>query len=174
MNTTFHGTYIFAGASATTQPFTAGAGGVINPYAGSTSQMAVDVGDGRSITVAFDGDAIAKGSASAHVFDVLDALITAVSGGNDAAISTGITELKAAFTRASTAQSLIGNDMQQIDSQKLRLQQMKLSGTERISKLEDANLAEAITNMSNADAAYRAALGAVSTATRVSLLDYLK
>jgi flagellin-like hook-associated protein FlgL len=35
-------------------------------------------------------------------------------------------------------------------------------------------MAEAFTQMSNADAAYRASLAAVSTAARVSLLDYLK
>jgi flagellin-like hook-associated protein FlgL len=51
---------------------------------------------------------------------------------------------------------------------------MKLSSTERLAKLESANMAEAITNMAHADAAYQAALGAVSSATRVSLLDYLK
>jgi flagellin-like hook-associated protein FlgL len=64
--------------------------------------------------------------------------------------------------------------MHEIDTQKLRLQQMRLSGTERLSKLEEANMAEAITNMTNAEAAYQAALGAVSTATRASLLDYLR
>ena len=43
-----------------------------------------------------------------------------------------------------------------------------------MSKLEDVNMAEAITEMTHADAAYRAALGAVGTVSRVSLLDYLK
>ena len=35
------------------------------------------------------------------------------------------------------------------------------------------SLAEAISGMNRADTAYKAALGAVSSATRVSLLDYL-
>lgn len=174
MNTSFHGTYVFSGSSATTQPFTAGGGGVINPYGGSTNEMEVDVGDGRSVKVAFNGNTIAQGGAATHIFDVMDALITAVAAGNDAGITTGMSELKAAFTRASTAQSLIGNDLQEIDSQKLRLQQMKLSGTDRLAKLEAADMSEAITNMSRADTAYQAALGAVSAVTRVSLMDYLK
>ena len=37
-----------------------------------------------------------------------------------------------------------------------------------------ANMADAITRMNEADTAYRAALGAVSSAERVSLLDYLR
>ena len=55
----------------------------------------------------------------------------------------------------------------------MRLQDTKLASTERLSRLEDADMAEAIAGMTRADAAYRAALGAVGTAARVSLLDYL-
>ena len=115
------------------------------------------------MTLAFNGNAIAQGSDPQHVFDAFDDLITA-----------GIAALRRTFDRATTAQSRLGNDLNEIDSQKLRLQQMKLSSNERLSKLESANMAEAITNMAHADAAYQAALGAVSSATRASLLDYLK
>jgi flagellar hook-associated protein 3 FlgL len=174
LNTTFHGSFLFSGASATTKPFQVGGGGAINPYAGALSENQVDIGDGRSVKVTFNGNDVAQGAAAQHVFDTFDDLITAVSGGNDAAISTGIQELKAAFDRTSRFQGAVGSDMQEVDAQKLRLQQMKLSTDERLSKLEAANIAEAISNMSQADTAYQAALGAVSTATRVSLLDYLK
>jgi flagellin-like hook-associated protein FlgL len=40
--------------------------------------------------------------------------------------------------------------------------------------VEDANVAEAIARLTSADNAYRAALGAVSSAERQSLLDYLR
>jgi flagellar hook-associated protein 3 FlgL len=173
-NTSFQGTFVFAGANSTTQPFTTTAGGVVNPYTGSTTELDVEIGDARTVTMAFDGNVIAQGSDGQHVFDALDALITAVTAGNEAGITNGINAMERAFNRATTAQSRLGNDMNEIDSQKLRLQQMKLSSNERLSKLEAANMAEAITNMAHADAAYQAALGAVSTATRVSLLDYLK
>jgi flagellar hook-associated protein 3 FlgL len=173
-NTSFQGTFVFAGASSTTQPFATAPDGTVDPYAGSATELAVEIGEGRTVTMAFDGNVIAQGSDGQHLFDALDALVTAVSTADEAGISTGIAAMERAFNRATTAQSRLGNDMNEIDSQKLRLQQMKLSGNERLSKLEAANMAEAITNMANAEAAYQAALGAVSTATRVSLLDYLK
>jgi len=43
----------------------------------------------------------------------------------------------------------------------------------RIAKLEDANLATAITGMNQADASYRAALGATGKIPQLSLMDYL-
>jgi flagellar hook-associated protein 3 FlgL len=173
-NTSFQGTHVFAGANSTTQPYTMAPDGSVNPYAGSTTELDVEIGDGRTVTMAFDGSAIVQGGDAEHLFDALDDLITAVEGGDEAGITTGIAAMERAFNRATTAQSRLGNDMNEIDSQKLRLQQMKLSSNERLAKLESANMAEAITNMAHADAAYQAALGAVSSATRVSLLDYLK
>jgi flagellar hook-associated protein 3 FlgL len=174
LNTKFQGTYVFGGANSQTQPYTTGGGGVVGAYAGSTTELSADIGDGRSVTMAFNGNAIAQGTEPQHLFDELDDLITAVTTGNEPAVTAGIAALQRAFTRATGLQSTLGNDMHEIDTQKLRLQQMKQSGIERLSKLEEANMAEAITNMSHADAAYKAALGAAATATRVSLLDYLK
>lgn len=173
-NTTFQGTYVFSGASSTTQPYTVGGGGAVNPYAGSTTELDVEIGDSRTVTLAFNGDTIARGTDTDPVFDAMDDLITALTAADETGIATGISALERAFNRATTAQSRLGSDLNEIDSQKLRLQQMKLSSNERLSKLEAANMAEAITNMAHADAAYQAALGAVSSATRVSLLDYLK
>jgi len=173
-NTSFQGTYVFAGANSTTPPYTEGGGGAVNPYAGSTTELEVEIGDGRVVTMAFDGNTIAQGGDAEHLFDAMDDLMAAVTAGDEAGVTTGMTALERAFTRASGAQSRLGNDMNEIDSHKLRLQQMKLSSNERLSKLESTNMAEAITNMANAQTAYQAALGAVSSATRVSLLDYLK
>ncbi len=82
-------------------------------------------------------------------------------------------EFQGAFDRATAAESRVGSDMNAIDGEKSRLEEMRLAAMTRVSKLEDANLAEAISGMNRADTAYKAALGAVSTATRVSLLDYL-
>ena len=113
-------------------------------------------------------------SVSGAMIDSMDDLITAVVAGDETNITANVQAIERAFQRATSAQSILGNDMHEIDTQKLRLQQMRLSGNERLSKLEEANMAEAITNMTNAEAAYQAALGAVSTATRASLLDYLK
>jgi flagellar hook-associated protein 3 FlgL len=174
MNTKYLGSYIFGGSEVTTRPYSVPSGGTFATYAGDNNPVQVDVGNDRAVTTAFDGEAITRGSDAQDLFETLDQLITAVGAGDTDAITTANAALQRAFDRATAAQSRIGNDMQVLDEQRLRLQQMKLSGTERLSKVEDLNMAEAITDMTQADAAYRASLGAVGAVSRVSLLDYLK
>jgi flagellar hook-associated protein 3 FlgL len=174
LNTSFNGVYLFAGAASTTRPYVVPGGGTVHAYNGSNDEVQLDIGDGRAATIAFDGEAITRGGDAQDVFDTIDALITAVEAGDDAAIGVGLAGLARAFDRAIAAQSRVGTDMQVVDTQKARLEEMRLSGTTRLSSLEDANMAEAITRMNQAELTYRAALGAISTVARVSLLDYLK
>ena len=76
--------------------------------------------------------------------------------------------------RVATAQGRVGADLRTIDEQKARLSEMRRASVKRLSALEDTNMAAAITGMAQADAAYKAALGAVSSVTRMSLMDYLR
>jgi flagellar hook-associated protein 3 FlgL len=172
-NSSFNAAYIFAGTRSTTKPYVQAADGTVSAYAGSATEVQVDIGQSRSVTVAFNGDAIARGSDADDVFTVMDNLITAVRAGDSTGIADGVAALGNAFTRATTAQSSVGVDEQAITATQAQLQQMNLSATARLSSLEDANLAEVIPAMNQADAAYRAALGAVGAASKVSLLDYL-
>lgn len=172
MNTTFHGNYVFAGAKATTKPYTE-SGGVVSAYAGSTTEVQVDIAQERSITVAFNGESFVKGSATTDLFGELNNLITAVRAGDSAGMQTALTNLGDAFSRATSAQTRVGVAMNSIQAEQLNIEATKLAGTARLSKIEDANMAEAISGMTRADAAYRAALGAAATSAKVSLLDYL-
>lgn len=79
-----------------------------------------------------------------------------------------------AFARTQRAIGALGADEQSIDEATFRLASMKRAAETRRASLEDADLVEAATRMSQADTAYRAALAAVSTAERQSLLDYLR
>jgi flagellar hook-associated protein 3 FlgL len=173
-NASFQGAYVFGGASATTPPFVKDGAGTVQPYAGSTTEVRVDVDRNRAVTTAINGDAIAKGSSTDDVFAVLDDLIVAARSGDNAALGAGSARLEEALRRVTTAQSRVGADMGIIDDQKLRLGQMKIAAMARLDKVEAANMAEAITGMKQAETAYEAALGAVGAVTRVSLMDYLK
>jgi flagellar hook-associated protein 3 FlgL len=100
--------------------------------------------------------------------------VVAVKTGDNAAIGTGIDALTRAFDRAVRAQSRVGTNEQSIGDGQEQLVSLRLASVTRLSKDQDANLAEAITKMSQAQIAYQAALGAVGKANQNSLLDYLR
>ncbi len=72
-------------------------------------------------------------------------------------------------------QAQVGAGEKALEDQKGRLTERDASARQaRLSKFEDANMAEAISAMNRAETGYRAALGAAATIRRVSLLDYLQ
>jgi flagellar hook-associated protein 3 FlgL len=174
MNTSFNGTFVFSGSASTVAPYSRVGSGPVSAYAGSTSEMIVDIDRQRAVKIAFNGELLTQGSDTQDIFAEFDALIAAVRAGDDAAIDAGMTALERMFDRVSTAQGRVGADLRTLDEQKVRLSELRRASAKRLSSLEDTNMAEAITGMAQADAAYRAALGAVSSVTRMSLMDYLR
>jgi flagellar hook-associated protein 3 FlgL len=172
MNTTAQGVYVFGGSEALNQPYT-NTGGVW-VYSGDSSGVTVDTSPNRQVALSLDGQAIAKGSDATDVFAVLDSLATAVAAGNDAAVTTGIDALGRAFTRVLKAQTQVGTDESSLADGQAQLASLRLAATQRLSGHQDVNMAQAITQMSRAQTAYQAALSAVGTASKSSLLDYMR
>jgi flagellar hook-associated protein 3 FlgL len=172
LNTTFNGTYLFSG-SRVDQAAYAQIGGAWT-YQGDGAPVRVEVDRGRQIAVSFDGQAIVQGADATDVFTELEALITAIENGDNDAIGAGMQAVQRAFDRAQISLGRLGVDERSLDDAYARLSGLKIAAETRRSKLEDANLAEAATRLQQADTSYRAALAAVSTAERLSLLDYLR
>lgn len=171
LNTSFRGVYVFGGGEATTAPYARIAGSWT--YQGDNAPVSVDVGPGQPVDVSLDGEAIAQGSEASNILNDLEALIVAVRAGDQAGMTTGTTAIDRAFLRATRAQSGVGVDQQSLAEREGQITATRLAVLARVSKDEDADLAYAIAEMNRADTAYRAALGAVGTASRTSLLDYL-
>ena len=172
INMSFRGTHLFSGGEVQTEAYALVAGAWT--YQGDNTPVTVDVGQNRSVSTALDGHEIFQGSDSTDVLTTLDALITAAQTGDQTALSDGMDALSRAFERAVRAQSRVGADEQGIEAELERLTAFKLAAATNVSKDEDANLAQAVSELTQADAAYRAALGAMGTTTKVSLLDYLR
>jgi flagellar hook-associated protein 3 FlgL len=172
LNTSFNGIYLFSGTQ-TNLPAYNVAGGVWT-YQGNAQTTQVEIDKGRFVSVTFDGQAIALGTDLQDVFAELDALVSAVSTGNDAAIGTGLAAMDRAHDRALRAQAQLGTDQRGTDEARLRLDVFRRAGDARRAALEDANMAEAITRMTQAQTAYQAALSAIGQADKRTLMDYLR
>ncbi|MGE3840670.1 MAG: flagellar hook-associated protein FlgL [Vicinamibacterales bacterium] len=168
-NVQYRGQYLFSGTASLTAPFAKDGAGVVQPYAGNDSVQRLDIDRNRTVPVTLDGGAVAG-----NLFDALDSLATAIESGDGAQMDAGIADLNAAFRRATTAQSSVGATLSDLDANRIRLDSERRASLERRSSLEDTNLAEAASRMQAADTAYRAALAAVSTNARLSLMDYLR
>lgn len=172
VNTSYRGMYLFSGGQSLTPPYAPGP--PISGYQGDSRVQSVDVARNRPVQVSFDGQAILQGSAPTDVFQTLEALATAVQAGNMAGIDQGIVDVGAAFDRVTNAQTQIGIELARMPEDRARLVAQKQAADARRSSVEDVNLAEAIAGATQADAAHRAALGALATLGRQSLMDYLK
>lgn len=173
INTKFQGAYLFSGSNVTMAPYATTASG-ISAYQGDTDATKIDVGSGRAVASTFDASQIFQGSDPEHVLDTLTSLAAAISAGNDAAVASGVDALSRAFDRATSAQARVGNDMRSLDDSRAELSAAHSAAVVRLSSIEDTNLAEAASKLSQAETAYRAALATIATIGRVSLMDYLK
>ncbi|HWI16436.1 MAG TPA: flagellin [Vicinamibacterales bacterium] len=172
LNTMFQGTALFSGAESQTPAYAMVAGAWT--YQGDQTTVSVEVSDGRSVTIGLDGESIAKGADASDLFTEFDALIAAVQSGDDAGMGAGMDAIDRAFQRTIRAHSLVGADQKSVDDEQARVSDLRIASLRRVSKSEDVNLAQAITEMSEAQTAFEAALQAVGSASRVSLLDYLR
>jgi flagellar hook-associated protein 3 FlgL len=172
VNTNYRGMYLFSGGQSLTPPYASGV--TVSPYQGDGAVQSVEVARGRAVQITFDASAVMQGSAPADVFQTLEALATAVETGNMAGIDQGLVDIRGAFDRVSNAQTQIGLELNRLPEDRARLDGQQRAADARRSKDEDANLALAISGMTQADAAHRAALGSLATVGRLSLMDYLK
>jgi flagellar hook-associated protein 3 FlgL len=168
-NGQYRGTFLFSGTATLTAPFSKNNAGVVQPYAGTSDVQQLDIDRNRSVEVTVDGGAVAG-----NLFQAFDTIATAIETGNMTQIDAGMTDLNAAFDRLTTAQSRVGLALGDLDAHRLRLNTARNAADSRRSSLEDANLAESISRMQQADTAYRAALSAFSQTGRLSLMDYIR
>jgi flagellar hook-associated protein 3 FlgL len=172
INTTFNGNYLFSGSKVTTTPYVQTAG--VWTYQGDATAVTLAVDRSRSVTLATSGQAILQGSDSTDVLSVLDSLAAAAASGDAAGLTTGMDALNRAFRRANDAQGRVGNEQQSVTEGQTQLATLRLASIAQLSKDQDANVVEAIARMNQAQITYQAALGAVASASKVSLLDYIK
>jgi flagellar hook-associated protein 3 FlgL len=145
-------------------------------YLGNAAIVVRDVGPGTTVTANMTGEQIfgAQTGLSGDLFAVLDRLATAVASGDSAAIAIEHTNLDAATTRVGSAAAEIGTRAARLDGIRSRSAADELGLRDRLSGLEDIDLAEAILATQTHENAYTAALQAAARVIPPSLVDYLR
>jgi flagellar hook-associated protein 3 FlgL len=172
VNTRFQGTYLFGGSNVTVAPYAVSGPGFTG-YQGDSAPTRLEIETGRTVASTFDGGSIFQGTDPAHVLDVLTTLAADVVAGNSSGIAAGVDALQRAFDRATTAQAEVGNDLKLIDDSRVRRSAEQTGVVARLATLEDVDLAEAMSKLTQSETAYRSALTSISTVGKLTLMDYL-
>lgn len=167
-NSTLGGQRLFAGFRTNTNPFTL-AGSTVT-YSGDTGQMVREVDTGTTIQINVNGNSTFS-AAFAAVISVRDHLYA-----NDGASigSADLPALDSALSSVLNTRAEVGARINRLDSAKTRQELLQVRLTDLLGKAEDTDFAQAITEFTNAENVYKAALAAGSRAIQPSLLDYLR
>jgi flagellar hook-associated protein 3 FlgL len=170
-NTSYHGTYIFAGTASTTTPFTVNGSTVT--YNGNSGLNTVTIADGRTMQSNLPGDQIFQKSGS-DVMGSLEQLLTAIQSGDTTAIGQATTDVGTALRYVSTQRAFYGNGLNELTGDQNTLNQQTLNLKTQDNTLVGVDMAKAATDLSQSQVAYQSTLAAASKILQQTLLDYIK
>jgi flagellar hook-associated protein 3 FlgL len=172
-NTSSQGSYLFAGSAVSKAPFTADStaeSGYI--YNGNDTVNRVQVGQSLSVSANMPGDQIF--TAGANVLGSLSSLVTALNSGDTTQIAVASTAISSSLNYVDQQRASLDNTLSQLSAQESSLGQESISLSDQQSSLTGIDLAEAATNLTEAETEHSAVLAATAKISSATLLDYLK
>lgn len=162
-NTEVNGQYVFAGWKTDTVPFDED-----GTYHGDNHAFVVKIGNDTTVEVGSDGQAV-----FGALFTTVSDLKGALEGNDVGGISAAMTNLDNDFDRITTKISDIGSKMLRMETKEKIFQDYTINSTERLSEIEDADMAAAIIELQSRQLVYQAALASSAMVMKLSLVDFL-
>ncbi|SNX53128.1 flagellar hook-associated protein FlgL [Thermoanaerobacterium sp. RBIITD] len=171
-NTQYNGRYIFAGFKTDTQPFNE----TSNTYSGDNGTIKFEVGaGGNKMQINVTGDKVFDvSSGTSQLLNMMDNLKNALNSGDHQAVSNTIADIDKELENVLSIRADAGAKSNRLDLTKNRLQSDNYNFTTLLSKNEDADMAQVITNLKMDENVYRASLAAGARIIEPSLIDFLK
>ncbi|MCL4533655.1 MAG: flagellar hook-associated protein FlgL [Bacteroidetes bacterium] len=168
-NSTYAGQYVFAGFKVTTAPFAMATDGASVTYSGDSGKISRKIDTNAAVTINIPGN-----DGFGQVFSALVALRDALKGGNSATVSATIADLDGAIDSVLSSRTELGARTNRVSNQSERLQNLKVNIAQLLSKKQDVDMTETITQFAVQQSVYQAALAAGAKAIQPSLLDQLR
>lgn len=160
-NTTYQGTYIFAGTAVNTQPFVQNATTGAVTYAGNNNSASVELSNGNSVSTNLPGAQIFQ-NGGGSAFQSLQDLNSALLSGDTTSIGAAVVEVQSALTQVSAQQVFYGNGLNQINATDNFLNQDKLNLSSQENTLVGVDPATAASNFSQSQTAQQSLLDATA------------
>lgn len=172
-NSSLGGRFIFGGTATTTQPFDPATESAAVPV--NTGLINREVAQGSVVSINITADRLQKPpGATPDVFTVLDQLSTALSTDDFAGITGALDDLR---VHQESINALRGEGAAKINRLELtasRFEAQEIATSDQLSRIEDADMAEAITDLSMRESVYRSALAVGARVIQPSLVDFLR
>jgi flagellar hook-associated protein 3 FlgL len=162
-NTEVNGQYVFAGWKTDTVPF-----GQDGTYHGDNHAFTIKIGNDTTIEIGADGEAIFQ-----DLFTTLSDLKDALEGNDVEGIRAAMTNLDIDLDRITTKISDIGSKVLRMETNEQIFQEVNISNTQRLSEIEEADMAAAIIDLESREVVYKAALASSARIMQLSLVDFL-
>ena len=162
-NTETSGRYIFAGSKTDTTPFDQG-----GTYNGDNNAFTIKIGKDATIQAGSDGEAV-----FGDIFTTFSDLKTALESNDIGGIQSAMSNLDNDFDNITVKISEIGSKMIRMEIKENIFQDLKITNTDRLSKIEDADIIEAITDLKKTELAYQVAMASSAKVMELNLFNYL-
>lgn len=173
-NQQINGKYIFAGTDTNKAPYDATANGGKGDFVSTNSSpVNLEVSQGVFVTANINAQNILNFPDNANnMFKVLDNVITQLGSGNSAAqFQTAVGQQ---YDKLLAERASLGASVNRVELIAERLNTQEVSISELMSKNEDADMAEVMTNLKTQESVHQAALGAGARIIQPTLLDFLR
>ncbi len=168
-NSTFMGKSVFAGTKSKTDRAFLYNGNSIT-YTGNDKKVNRKIAENYFVDINVSGRELLNTEMFTNLIELKDAL----GAGDVTKITDSIDTLDNAAGKVDKLNSSIGSRKLQITNTENRINTANINLKSYLSKLEDADLAEAITNYKNEEIAYQAALSSTNDAINLNIMSFLR
>jgi flagellar hook-associated protein 3 FlgL len=175
-NTTVEGRYIFAGDADQTTPYSIDLTQTdpVSAYQGSASTREIQGPDGTAFPVALTAQQIFDSSnGQTNVFTSITDLMQGLQNNDDTAINSALSDVQSSDSYLNQQLAFYGTVQDRVASAQSFGQNYTTQLQTQLSGVQDANEAEDITNMTQAQTQLQAALQSEAQLPRTTLFDFL-
>lgn len=172
-NTNLDGRYLFAGTTTQTAPFDEATFAATVPV--STGQIRREIGEGTVVTVNVTaGQFQGPGGTTPDMFTLLGQIQADLQSGAIGQVAGSLDDIDAHITNLNSLRAVAGGVQNRMEIARDQLSQTLIATTEHLSRVEDADMAQAITDLTTRESALRAALSVGARLLPTSLIDFLR
>lgn len=166
-NSQVNGRYLFAGSAGSAAPFSLDGDTVV--YGGDDAAVSIRIDAGLDVPMSFSGNEV-----FGSIFSVIGALLAGMDSNDATAIKASLEEFSSALSQLSQVRGRIGAHRSTLESVQARLDLRETNLKEQRSRIEDADMAQAVVQLNQTKTALDAAMSAGAAVLQQSnLFDIL-